>query len=115
MDDDPRILRATTRLLEEAGYEVHAVGRSERAARAAERLRPALAILDVSMPGKDGFDLARQLRSRAATRRTRLMFLTARQTGAHIQEAQEAGAMAYLEKPFRPEALLQMVAQVLGM
>lgn len=112
MDDDPKILETVTRVLEEAGFEVHTTKHSAKAAHLAERIRPALAILDVSMPEKDGFDLARQIRSRSKTARTRVMFLTAQQTGPHIEEARESGALGYLQKPFKGEDLLRMVKSV---
>ena len=78
----------------------------------AERLRPALAILDVSMPEKDGFELAKEIRSRSRTARIRVMFLTSQKTGEHIEEARDSGALAYLEKPFKGEDLLRMVERV---
>lgn len=112
VDDDPRILKTVSRILEGAGFEVHATKHSARAAHLAEEVRPALAILDVSMPEKDGFDLARQIRSKPRTARTRVMFLTAQQTGPHIEEARESGALAYLQKPFKGEDLLRMVRSV---
>ena len=115
VDDDDKILGIAARILEDAGYEVHATKHSGKAAQMAERLRPALAILDVSMPEKDGFELAKQIRSRSRTSRTRVMFLTSQQTGEHIEEARDAGALAYLEKPFRGEELLRMVKSVLSL
>ena len=115
MDDDARILEIVTRLLEGEGYEVHSTRHSSTAARMAERLRPALAILDVSMPEKDGFELAKQIRSRSRTSRTRVMFLTSQQTGEHIGEAKDSGALGYLQKPFKGEALLEMVKSVFSL
>ncbi len=115
VDDDERIIEIVTRFLEGAGYEVHSTTHSGKAAQIVERLRPALAILDVSMPGKDGFELAKEIRSRSRTAKTRVMFLTSQQTGEHIEEARESGALAYLEKPFKGEALLEMVKKVFSL
>ncbi len=114
MDDDPGILKSVTRCLEEAGFEVHATKHSAKAARMAEQIRPALAILDISMPERDGLELAELIRSRSKTNRTRVMFLTAQQAAEHIQEAKDTGALGYLEKPFRPKDLLRMVRELLS-
>lgn len=67
------------------------------------------------MPEKDGFELARQIRSRSRTAKIRVMFLTSQQTGERIEEARESGALGYLQKPFKGEDLLRMVKSVLSL
>lgn len=113
VDDDRRILKAVCQTLREAGYEVHSASNPSRAAALAARVRPRLAILDVCMPRMNGFELADALRARRSTAHVLCMFLTAQETSAHIEEAREVRACAYLQKPFRREALLAAVARVL--
>lgn len=113
VDDDPRILKRVAGALEREGFEVHSTRHAAAALRMAAKIRPALAILDVTMPEMNGFDLAERIRSNARTAKTRCMFLTAEQVSRHVDEAKEAGAIAYLEKPFKPEVLLRVVGQLL--
>ncbi len=114
VDDDPRIADIVKRCLQAQGYEVHATRRPPDALRLADRVRPHLAILDVSMPGKDGFELAKQIVSRPRTGKIRVMFLTGRDAGSNIAEAKDSGALGYLQKPFKPDDLLRMVKNVLA-
>jgi DNA-binding response OmpR family regulator len=113
VDDDPGILRTVSRILREAGYEVHASRHPTRAVRLAACVRPSLAILDVSMPRLSGFDLAQDLQAGGGTSKIPCMFLTAQGTGDNIEQAREVRARGYLEKPFRKEALLAVVRQIL--
>lgn len=113
VDDDRAMLKTVSRILREAGYEVHASSNPARAVRMAARFRPALAILDVRMPRLSGFDLAEDLHAAGRTAKIPCMFLTAQGTGSNIEQAREVQARGYLEKPFRREALLAVVRQIL--
>ncbi len=68
VDDDPKFLHFVSELLIGAGYDVHCTGDPLRTVEMAEALRPDLVVLDVSMPGKDGFEIARELGARSGTR-----------------------------------------------
>ena len=78
------------------------------------RFAPDLVVLDVSMPGKTGFEVARELRSNLATTGVRCMFITAHRSTTHVKEAKESGGIGYLEKPFRSSSLLWMVKSLLA-
>ena len=113
-DDDSKFLRFVSELLIGAGYDVHCTSDSGRVLEMAEALKPALVILDIAMPGKDGFQVARDLRANPQTKGVRCMFLTAHRASTHVKSAREVGGIAYLEKPFQSSSLLWMVKAVLS-
>jgi CheY-like chemotaxis protein len=76
--------------------------------------RPALAVLDVYMPGPDGFRVCRAIKDDPALASTIVVLLTAQSGGAARELGRAAGADAYLTKPFSPHALLRLVAQRTG-
>lgn len=102
-----------TEVLTGAGYDVRGIGDPLAAGGLAAEFRPHLLILDVGMPGKDGFELAEELRASAKTSRIPVMFLTARRATEGMEDARETGAVAYLEKPVQSSKLLWMVRTLL--
>jgi CheY-like chemotaxis protein len=75
----------------------------------------ALVLLDVRMPGMDGFEVAELMRERDRSKETPILFLTAQDTdNAQIQRANDLGASGLLTKPIAPEDLLWEVAHILG-
>ncbi len=75
---------------------------------------PDLVVLDVRMPGLDGFELAAKLRRDDRTRSIPFLFLTAESAPAGVARARALGALAYLTKPFDPVAFAALVAGVLS-
>lgn len=113
VDDDTKFLHFVTELLIGAGYDVRAAADPKQVVDMAEFLVPDLVILDISMPGKDGFKVARELRANTKTKRVRCMFITAHRAATHFKKAKEVGGAAYLEKPFQSSSLLWMVKTLL--
>jgi DNA-binding response OmpR family regulator len=82
----------------------------------ATRQRPDLILLDVMMPGRrNGLDLCRDLKAEPTLRDVPVVMLSARGTAADLEAGRQAGASAYLVKPFSPMALLDRVGQLLGL
>jgi two-component system, OmpR family, response regulator MprA len=102
---------ALKRALELGGFEVALAGDGAEGLEVAEALRPDLVVLDILMPGADGFDVCRTMRSRGD--RTPILMLTARDSVADRVEGLEAGADDYLPKPFALEELLARVRALL--
>jgi len=106
-DDDPLIRMDLAEMLAEEGFEVVGqVGDGERAAALAITLRPDLVIMDVKMPGKDGIQAAAEI---AAAQIAPVIILTAFSERDLIRRALDAGAMAYLAKPFSTATLLPAI------
>lgn len=104
-DDDPDILGLVAFPLERAGYVVITASDGAQALAAIREHRPTVAILDVTMPKLNGYEITEQLRADASTRHIGVILLTARVQEADIARGYDAGADDYLQKPFSPQEL----------
>ncbi|MGH9103656.1 MAG: ANTAR domain-containing response regulator, partial [Acidimicrobiales bacterium] len=106
--EDEAIIRLDLKeILEQAGYDVVAdTGRGDEALRLVRELQPDLTILDIKMPGMDGLSVAAEL---ASERLSAVLILTAFSQRDLIEQANSAGAMAYLVKPFQAEELVPAI------
>jgi response regulator NasT len=111
--EDEAIIRLDLReLLEEEGYEVAGeTARGDEAVQLVRELRPDLAILDIKMPGRDGVSAAREI---AGERLAAVLILTAFSQRDLVEQARDAGALAYLVKPFQKSDLLPAIEIALG-
>ncbi len=114
VDDEPNLLRAVAATLRAEGYEVQtARSGAEALLRVAEQL-PDLIVSDVRMPGMDGYAFARQLRQASHTDLIPIVFLTAKDGTEDRIEGFRAGVDAYLTKPFEPDELIAVIANILN-
>jgi DNA-binding response OmpR family regulator len=113
-DDDEDILALVALRLERAGFRVVRATDGERALELARELRPDVAVLDVMMPRLTGVEVIRALRSDESTRGLRTILLSARVQESDIGRGLDAGADAYLAKPFRAPELVALVQQLLA-
>jgi DNA-binding response OmpR family regulator len=113
-DDDDDILALVEVRLELAGYEVLTARSGDEALRMALDHSPDLAILDVMMPGLDGYEVTRELRRREATSEMRVILLTARAQESDVAEGMGAGADDYVKKPFDAKDLRARVRRLLA-
>src|SRR3954471_22499950 len=107
VDDDAPIRRMLARTLAAEGYEVEAVADGGAALAAVERSVPDAIVLDVAMPGVDGFAVTRRLRAKGL--RVPILLLTARDGLRDRVDGLDAGADDYLVKPFEVEELTARV------
>ncbi len=110
VDDDDRIRELLKQFLSRAGFRVTTAGDAEAARRLLDLLDFDLLIVDVMMPGEDGFSLTRWVRKRSPTP---VMILTARGLPDDRIEGLTLGADDYLAKPFEPQELLLRVEAIL--
>jgi DNA-binding response OmpR family regulator len=113
-DDDPDILSLVALRLERSGFETMLVRDGEQALAAAHERKPDIALLDVSMPKLDGYEVTARLRDNPATRHMPVILLTARVQEADIARGVEAGADDYVKKPFSTEELRERIQAALG-
>lgn len=112
-DNDEDILTLVAFRLERAGYDVLVARDGTEALATARERRPDLCVLDVMMPGLTGYDVTRHLRADPQTRAIPVILLTARVQEADVERGFDAGADAYVRKPFSPQELRDQVAAAL--
>ena len=113
-DDDADIRDLVAFKLEQAGLEVIAVEDGETALEEARARQPALAVLDISMPGLSGIDVCRMLRADPATAGMLIIMLTARVQEQDVEGGFSAGADDYVTKPFSPRELVSRIQALLS-
>jgi CheY-like chemotaxis protein len=112
--DDERSIRTICRVnLEGDGLAVTEAADGAEALEVVRRARPSVVLLDVMMPGVDGWEVAEQLAADDETRKIPVVFLSARAAPEDRRRAQELGAVGYVEKPFDPLELAGIVRDVL--
>ena len=110
VEDDPRISASVALYMRHAGYEVREVTDGLAALDTAASFAPHLVVLDVMLPGLDGFEVCRSLRAVSAVP---IIMLTARAGEEHTIRGLDLGADDYVTKPFSPRELAARVATVL--
>lgn len=109
VDDQPGNVQLLGQILSGAGYEVMPATSGEQALARAQARRPDLVLLDMLMPGIDGFEVCRRLKLDAQLVEVPVVFLTAATEREFLVRAFELGAVDYITKPFVPEELLARV------
>ncbi len=111
VDDNPDVAASTSELLSLAGFEVETCHDGPSALAAAERFTPDACLLDIAMPGMDGYQLARELRERFPQRTPLLATMTAYGHYAHLEQAVEAGFDLHFTKPTAPEEVIEQLRE----
>lgn len=114
VDDDPGLLLAVSETLRAEGHDVTTARRGADALVHVAQTMPDLIISDIRMPGMDGYQLVRNLRSNARTRLVPIVFLSAKDETADRIEGFRTGVDAYLTKPFDSDELAAVVAGILN-
>lgn len=109
VDDNTSNLAMANRILGEEGMRVSCVKSGEAAVKFLQFNRPDLILLDVHMPGMDGFETIAAIRADSATANIPVIFLTADDDSETEKKGLKAGAMDFIKKPFVPEVLLLRV------
>ncbi|HEY6960776.1 MAG TPA: response regulator [Gaiellaceae bacterium] len=113
-DDDEDILALVALRLERAGLDVHKVEDGEAAVAAARELKPDVAVLDVMMPRRTGLEVLAELRADETLRDLKVILLSARVQESDVERGLDAGADAYLAKPFKAQDLVAKVQELIG-
>ncbi len=114
VEDEERLRRVMKDLLEREGYTVAEARDGVQALDQVDRLAPDVIILDLNLPGIDGYNVLTQLRSRPATRAIPVVVLTAKGDEDNEVRVFELGADDFITKPFRAKALSARLEAVLG-
>jgi DNA-binding response OmpR family regulator len=110
IEDDRRVRRATALALADEGYEVSEAEDGEAGLRLLIEMRPDLVVLDIMLPGRDGFEIAREIRR---TSDLPIIFLTAKSDTVDVVVGLESGGDDYLTKPFVVRELIARIRALL--
>jgi DNA-binding response OmpR family regulator len=112
-EDDESIATMLVRILG-VRYEVHRAQDGKQALAMADRVKPNLILLDVMMPGLDGYATAQQIRLIPSLKSVSIIFLTAKGAAMDVVKGIQVGARFYVTKPFKMDDLLAKVKKALG-
>jgi len=115
VDDTPANLNVLSAILGKRGYRVRPAINGALALKAAQKAAPDLILLDVQMPGLDGYEVCRQLKRDAQTRDIPVIFISALDDVLDKVEAFQAGGVDYITKPFQIEEVLARVENQLAL
>jgi CheY-like chemotaxis protein len=112
VDDEPELVRALSLRLNSAGYQTQSAVDGLAATEMAVSYRPDLVLLDIGLPYKDGYQVARMLRTSPDTAHIPIVFLTARTWD--LDKARQIHPDGYVVKPYQPAELLNIVARAIA-
>lgn len=112
VDDSPTELKLVVAKLQSTGYQIVTAANGEEAMQKATAEQPCLIVLDVVMPGKNGFQVCRSLKTNPATQSIKILMLTSKSGESDKFWGIKQGADGYLTKPFDESALLTEVARL---
>lgn len=113
VEDDKDIARALSMRLANSSYEVHLAHDVPQGVSMAVNTVPDLIMLDISMPGGNGFIFAERVHSLPKTLSIPIIFMTANKDPEFKDRAESLGAAAYLEKPFDTDEVLNTIEELL--
>ena len=113
VDDARDVRNLVAAHLKRGGHQVLLAGNAAEALELAVTEKPDLAIVDIMMPGMNGYELTEKLRELPPTQETPIIMLTARAGGADRDHAFRVGADAYVQKPFELQRLTEEIASVM--
>lgn len=114
IEDEKLIIVSTQMVLEAAGYTVEAASNGEEGISKAREMTPDLILLDIMMPGIDGWETLTRLKRDPETTGVPVIIFTAREHNRGHQKSSEMGAADYFRKPFEPDELIELVEKYIG-
>jgi CheY-like chemotaxis protein len=111
VDDNPTNLKLARLVLSDEGYDVRTANDAEEALRLLSSYRPRLILMDIQLPGIDGLELTRRLKSDPAHSGIVIVALTAYAMKGDEEKARAAGCDGYITKPIDPEIFAKLIAE----
>lgn len=109
VEDDKKLSLAMTMRLKSNGYTVQAAPDAITAMSSAIAFSPDVVVIDINLPGGNGFTVAERLKTSVETSSIPFLFMTASKNPELQQKATELGAIGFLEKPFYPASLVELI------
>lgn len=114
IDDDQDLIKALRARLRAEGFGFAAAGDGVMAVATARREKPDLILLDLGLPGGDGYQVLERLKTLTGTSSTPVIVLSAKDAAVHAEKSLAAGADAFLQKPMENAALIAEIRRLLG-
>jgi len=114
VEDEESLLKLESILLSSKGYAVNGVMDGKAALEAVAANRPDLIILDIMLPGIDGFEVCRRIKENSDTAGIPVLMLTAKKNSQDMERGRQVGCDVYMTKPFKSAKVLDMVQELLS-
>jgi len=114
VEDEENLLRLESILLASRGYEVKGVMDGPSALEAVASTKPDLVLLDIMLPGVDGYEVCRQIKANEATRHIQVVILSAKKSNEDLVKGEQAGADWYITKPFKSAMVIETIQRFLS-
>ncbi|AJE03681.1 response regulator transcription factor [Geobacter pickeringii] len=109
VEDEESLLKLESILLSSRGYDVTGVLDGIAALEQIDVVKPDLVILDIMLPEMDGFEVCRRIKANPATSHIPVVMLTAKKSGQDQKKGLDAGAAAYVTKPFKSARIMEII------
>jgi len=113
VDDEPNVLRSLVQYLRLEEFQVETASNGVEALEKVDSFNPELILLDVMMPGMDGFEVLDKLKEKPGHHETPVIMLTAKDQSSDVLKGYQSGATSYLVKPFNLDELVETINQTL--
>lgn len=114
VDDEPNVLRSLVQYLTIEDFQVETASNGQEALEKVQSFAPELILLDVMMPGMDGFEVLDKIKEMAGFEDTPVIMLTAKDQSSDVLKGYQSGATSYLVKPFNLDELVETINQTLA-
>lgn len=114
VEDEESLLRLENFLLTSQGYEVTGVADGSAALEALVSTKPDLVLLDIMLPGIDGYEVCRQIKANEATRHIPVIMLSSNNSKEDLVKADLVGADGYITKPFKSAMVIETIQRFLS-
>jgi DNA-binding response OmpR family regulator len=114
VDDEPNIIIPLQYLMEQTGYSVLVAQSGEEALESISKYKPELVLLDIMLPGINGYEVCEIIRLNPEWNKTKIIFLSAKNSDSDIAKGMVLGADEYITKPFLNQQVIECVKKWLG-
>jgi len=114
VEDEENLLRLESILLGSRGYEVKGAIDGPSALESVASTKPDLVLLDIMLPGIDGYEVCRQIKANEATRHIPVVMLSAKKSKEDLVKGEQAGADWYITKPFKSAMVIETIQRFLS-
>ena len=113
IEDNPEIRENTTEILELSGYKVIAADNGREGVEVAMTQKPDMILCDIMMPGLNGYEVIKEIKSDPLTSEIPFIYLTASGERGEVKMAMEMGASGYIRKPYDTKELMSVISKFL--